>query len=209
MFKTLRCNIKGIVPSLQNNGQMANPLNPIAKEHSRVSGKRKKTEADHALLSQIGWIGAAYTTEPGSFKIAKGELTPLGFGKLCWPGKNIKAMLISAGKIKRLGKQLQAGLFSLDNWPVQCNGSVPTVEAAFKDKKFWNIQMVRIQRNSVLCTRVLTPDWSLTFDILYEADILDSETIRDVLEIAGTRVGLSDYRPEYGRFTVEGVEEVT
>jgi hypothetical protein len=47
MYKLLSLTIVGTAPLLMHNGQTADPLNKYAKMLKSVSGKRKKTEADH------------------------------------------------------------------------------------------------------------------------------------------------------------------
>jgi hypothetical protein len=62
----------------------------------------------------------------------------------------------------------------------------------------------------VLHARAKIPEWKAEFDIIYNKQVLSSEVvekIRLILEDAGTRLGLLDYRPQhkgwFGTFTVE------
>ena len=55
------------------------------------------------------------------------------------------------------------------------------------------------------------PEWTLNFQILYEADVIaNPNIIKEILEEAGYRMGLLDYRPQhlgpFGTFTVTKFE---
>jgi len=69
---------------------------------------------------------------------------------------------------------------------------------------------VVIQRNRVLKGRAKLPEWSAKFQIIYDAKRLPDGiegTLKEILEDAGTRMGLLDYRPQhkgwFGTFAVE------
>jgi len=72
---------------------------------------------------------------------------------------------------------------------------------------------VVIQRNRVLKWRAKIPKWEATFTIIYDKTILTPiivETLQKILEDAGRRMGLLDYRPQhkgwFGTFTVKTFE---
>jgi hypothetical protein len=60
---------------------------------------------------------------------------------------------------------------------------------------------VNIQKSRVLKARAKIPKWEAEFDIVYNRilgdDAFVAETLRKILEDAGTRVGLLDYRPQH------------
>ena len=59
--------------------------------------------------------------------------------------------------------------------------------------------------------RPVFKNWSLKFNIEFDSDEISAETIKEILEYAGTRVGIGDYRPEkggpFGRFMVTSFKE--
>jgi hypothetical protein len=61
-----------------------------------------------------------------------------------------------------------------------------------------------------LCHRPRFDDWRLSFTLLIDQDALSLAEARTLLDLAGQRVGLGDYRPErggpFGRFAVTGWE---
>jgi len=64
-----------------------------------------------------------------------------------------------------------------------------------------DVRPVNIQKNRVLKARAKIPKWEAEFDIVYNRilgdDAFIAETLRKILEDAGTRVGLLDYRPQH------------
>jgi hypothetical protein len=51
--------------------------------------------------------------------------------------------------------------------------------------------------------RPVFPKWSLAISLDVNTDIIDTHKVLKAYELAGERVGLLEYRPRYGRFTVE------
>ena len=62
---------------------------------------------------------------------------------------------------------------------------------------------VRIGRARVVRSRPHLPNWSLTFAVqLIDADAVPGEVLNSILVAAGQSVGIGDYRPRFGRFSV-------
>jgi hypothetical protein len=59
-----------------------------------------------------------------------------------------------------------------------------------------------VQRNAVLRYRPRLDKWRLSFEIEVLDEQLDKSVVRDVLDQAGSFVGIGDYRPKFGRFKV-------
>jgi hypothetical protein len=57
-----------------------------------------------------------------------------------------------------------------------------------------------------VCHRPRFDDWSLVFDLLLDRDLLDPGTVASLIEVAGQRLGLGDFRAErggpFGRFRI-------
>ena len=62
---------------------------------------------------------------------------------------------------------------------------------------------VVIQRARVVKWRPKFNDWKLIFQLqILDEDVLDARTLREILDNAGSRYGIGDYRPRFGRFQV-------
>jgi len=204
MYQKLNFTIEGVTPTIMHNGRGASVLNPIVKEIKKVSSKRNKTDEDHALMAQLEWLCGLYTTEDFDFEVNHG-ITVMGGGLPCWPGENIKAGLIEAAKVNKLGKMFKAAILVIGSYPIIYDGP-KTIAGLFNDKRFWDQRLVVVQRSRVMRTRPIFHKWSLNFDVQYLPSLVNKEQIVEAVEIMGIRVGLSENRPEYGRFNVTKVE---
>lgn len=191
MYKTIAFEIKGVVPTIMCNGQTADPLNPLSKEMKKISSKKNKTEEDHLELARIEWHASLYLDDKGH---------------PCWPSENLESMLISAAKKTRKGTDAKVGIFIEDNAPVIYEGP-KTAEGLWKYKAFDNNPFISrvpvvVNRARVMRTRPIFYEWSLCFDVNFLPDMFDSDQLVDIVATAGRIVGLSDWRPKYGRFEI-------
>ena len=65
---------------------------------------------------------------------------------------------------------------------------------------------VVIQRARVMSWRPKFKEWSCEFMIEITDEMINKDTLKDILIAAGKYKGVGDYRPEYGRFDVESYE---
>lgn len=181
--------IKGIVPQLMCNGATANPLHPLAKEMNKYSSKRKKTDEDYAELSRLGFMAALYWSEDTG---------------VYWPGEALDKMMNTSARIVRLGKQIERGARVVEN-------KAPLIYEGPKDRgklykydnhKFVDTRMVTVNQRKVARTRPRFDQWELKFTVSLNPDIIDPQDVIATIERAGEQVGLSDFRPRYGLFTV-------
>jgi hypothetical protein len=58
----------------------------------------------------------------------------------------------------------------------------------------------------MVCHRPLFHFWQLRFSLTHDAEMLDAAIVRELFDIAGSKIGLGDFRPDrrgpFGRFTV-------
>jgi len=184
--RSLKCKITGVEPLLMHNGQLANPLSKGTQELKRLSGKRNKTDADLWELAHTEWFYSLY----------------LENGKPIIPAEVCEATLIEAAKKSRRGKQAKFGLRVAENGLLVYDGP-EDLEALWNDGRFRFQTMVRVQRNRILRTRPIFPEWSTEFTVFYQDDIFDQREVTDILAVAGDQIGFGDWRPRYGRFAIE------
>lgn len=202
MYKDANFTLKGISPTIIHSGRMANPLDPMAKLMKEITSKRKKTDQDIALMADIEWLAAFYPSEPGEVEIKGGQLEFAGFGIPNWPGDNVESMIIAAAKTQRLGKQFKAGIMCDGIFPIQF-GEKKTIEQIFRDLRYRDTRRVRVQTSTVMRTRPIFNEWSLKIRVQYLEGVINHSQLQQAMEIAGTMIGLSDFRPKYGRFTIQ------
>lgn len=186
-FQSIKARLTGVAPLLVHNGHLADPLNPYAKAMKEVSGKRKKTDADHEELARLEFEGGLYLDD---------DKRPI------IPSYNLEACLINGAKQSRLGKQFLAGAMIPEDSVLIYSGP-KTVEGLWADKRFVDRRAVRIQKNKIIRTRPVFSEWSVETTIEYNTAVLDRPQIVKAISAAGQFVGLCDYTPKYGRFEVE------
>ena len=122
-------------------------------------------------------------------------------GELCVPSRCVYGMLrVASGYFKTKGRSMKpviAGSVRIE--PENISLGVKKYEI--------DRQSVVVQRNRVLRSRPKIAEWKLKFDLLYNKDyIADPDIIKQILEEAGVKVGLLDFRPatggQYGTFSV-------
>ncbi len=118
-------------------------------------------------------------------------------GKLCLPGNHFKASMIKAGTdFKMVGKKtykeyVKAGVFI-----------EPELIVLTPQKYTIHEEPVVIARARVMSWRPRFDKWSCEFVIEITDEMINSSTLKEILEAAGKYKGVGDHRPEYGRFEV-------
>lgn len=188
--KTVFFEIEGLVPMLIHNGTLASPVNPVVVEMKKISGKRKKTDDDYIELARLEFMGSLYVNKEGH---------PV------MPGINIEAMICEAAKITKQGKTVKQAVFVPDDPEIIYDGP-KTREALWEDLRFRHESIVRVSQSRVVRTRPQFPQWRLEFGVNVMIDILDPKDVVEIIETAGRRIGMGDWRPRFGRFEVASAE---
>lgn len=132
-------------------------------------------------------------------------------GFLYVPGTNIFASIINAGIFHKVGKkQLTTNKTSLI--PAGCIVEDLTCSLRTKD---WEVDSRSVVNPStqgrMMCHRPRVDNWSMTFTLNIDTTVFDPKLIRAVVDDAGKKIGLGDFRPQrkgpFGRFVVARWEE--
>lgn len=124
-----------------------------------------------------------------------------GKKELIIPSQVIYASLLNASSFHKIGrrsaKAILAGSIRVD----------PSEISLGTDKYEVDIRPVVIQRARVIKGRAILPEWKASFKIIYNKDLIaDEQIIKTILEEAGQRIGIMDFRPQkggqYGTFKV-------
>jgi hypothetical protein len=124
-------------------------------------------------------------------------------GELYFPGPNLQRALISGSKFSK-GK----GRSSLATVAAACL-MVPQEHLLFGCRKFevdsWAV-VVPATKGRIVRHRPRLDDWSLSFPLEYDDELLSENQVRQIVDDTGLRVGIGDFRPEkkgpFGRFKV-------
>lgn len=193
-MRNLRVTWKGITPIILHSCQCVNPLHPISRELKKYTAKRTKTEEDLLKISDLEWEGGCYWNDEIGVYI---------------PAENLEATIVNGGKSFKKGTDFQKYVQVTDLCvPLDYdNGKKLTKEQLIADPAHRDVRPMNVQRSKVLRTRPRFNTWQITFNLMYNEEKMDLDTIVQALEYAGQYVGLCDSRPKYGKF-VATVEEL-
>lgn len=187
MTQNVRLVLKGATPLKMHNCRMADPLDPIARSIKAISGKTKKTDADHMEMGRIEHLGSMYHDDSvGPFI----------------PGVNLHQCLVQGAKMHRLGEAVKRGVLVISSvMPLEYDGP-RTIAELWADKTYVDRVSAKVGAARVMRTRPVFPVWGLTADVALQEGVMDVDKLSMVAEAAGLFSGLGDHRPAYGRFSV-------
>lgn len=187
MWKSLNVRLVGATPLLMHNGQLADPLNPFARAIKEVAARRRKSDSDHEELGRLEFLGGLWLGEDGA---------------PCLPGEAVEACIIDGARKSREGKQASATILVEQNAPLLfCGPRSPA--ALWADKTFCLRVPARVGAARVMRTRPKFTSWSAEVAVQFNTDLLNQSQVLKWLQVAGEQVGLGDWRPRFGRFSVE------
>lgn len=185
-YSNVKLKLNGVSPLIVHSGVLADPLNQFSKAIKAISGKRKKVDADFVEMARLEFLGGLYLKEQ----------------RPCVPSYALEAMMINAAKKVKSGTDFRSGIVIDDNPFIEYDGP-SNPDELWADSNFRIVAGVKVGKARVMRTRPIFPKWSIEFDVTYINQLLNKRDIVDVATIAGWQVGLCEWRPKYGRFTVE------
>jgi hypothetical protein len=187
---SIELKIDGIAPFLMHNGRLADQLNPIVRELKNASkSTNKNTEMGQLEISRLEFIGSTYWREGFGFYI---------------PGVAFERALRdgSAGVQRGLKKKFDAGVQVLDDAALVYDGDYASPDALFASGKYTHRCSARVVSARIQRTRPCFQKWGATFTVNFTEELIDKGTLLAAVQYAGNAVGLGDWRPRFGRFTV-------
>lgn len=183
-FVSLR--LIGVRPLLMHCGRLSDPLDPIARDLARITGKRPKTASDHQEIARIEWFGGLWLDQ----------------GVPCIPSEAIEAAFVAGARMQRRGRQAAAGI-QIDEPARLFYDGPQDIEELWKQPRFRLRVPVRIGAARTMRTRPRFDTWNIEFTASYLPSLLSRSLIIDIFTASGFACGLGDWRPKFGRFRVE------
>ncbi len=153
-----------------------------------ISSKRAKTDADYEEMARLEFLAGLYMGPEGPVI----------------PSYMMDATLINAAKKSKEGVIAKTALFCTDHAPLIYDG--PRVaENLWQDERFRYSSIVRVQNARVARMRPRFEKWSAIVTLEYEPGLVNLSRIDEWLQVAGSQVGLGDWRPQHGRFSAQRV----
>jgi hypothetical protein len=181
--------LTGLRPLLMHCSRLVDPLDALVADLARITSKRDKTPADHEQIAKIEWTASLWLTDE----------------KPCIPAEAIESAFIGAARSRRRGKAAQSGFLCSGNPILKFTGPVD-LDALWEDPRFRFRYPVQINGARTMRTRPRFPEWLVDVTAEFVPSVLSRQEVLEFLEIAGFREGLGDWRPKFGRFSVQLLE---
>lgn len=179
---------------LMHNERLADPLDPFVQALSEITGKRKKTTADHEEIAHIEFLGGLYTTPAISYPLNGAKVKP------SVPAWNVLRCLQDGAKRQKKGADVLRGIFPLAEDAALSYDGPTDPEKLWQAGEFSLRKSVGVQRNRTMRTRPLFVDWQADLPVEVDVSVFDLHTLKRAWKDAGIYSGLGDMRPVYGRF---------
>jgi hypothetical protein len=123
-------------------------------------------------------------------------------GELCIPGEYLRGSIICASKFRQDPRSPRKSAMDLTKASIV--SLTPLASTGFKDWQYEHRCRVTVQRNGITRVRpALKAGWGATFILLVTLpEYVSTGMLLGMLTDAGRLIGLADFRPTYGRFSV-------
>lgn len=180
--------LTGARPLLMHSGALADPLDRQAIDLASFTGKRSKTRSDHEIIAELEWYGSLWLHQ----------------SRPCLPEHALESAFVDGARFKRKGRAATAGLEVVGPALLEYEGP-QDLPSLWKNEDFRKRAGVRVKESRTMRTRPRFPEWSAQFTATYLPSLLDRNEIVEFFRIAGAMVGIGDWRPKFGKFTVEEI----
>lgn len=185
MIETTKIKIEGIAPLLMHNGLLADPTNPFTMASKPVQAKKSKmTEEDRAFIDRNSWMGGLYVKDD----------------KVIIPGLVLDSVIMYGARKTRNGKDVQCGVSVYDDPILEFPDKNKSLDWLYDSGKYIDRRMVAVQKARVARVRPRFNEWSLSFTVHFDNEVIDGKQLIAFIDAAGSFVGLGDFRPRFGRF---------
>lgn len=188
-MKVITFKFTGECPLLMHSERGANPLDSKAQAHKKLTSKRSKTEEDQLAIAWSEFQLAIYHNE------AVGPFIP---------AQNIDRCIQDGAKKNKLGKKFASSARCVEDIIPLIYSGPRDIEGLY-NAGFADVRSVGVSTSRVIRCRPMFRKWAVKFDFAYDENELDESSVILAAQTAGRLIGILDYRPRYGRFSVEVV----
>ena len=182
----LTLTLSGDRPLVVKSDRGVNPLDPLARELAKFTGKRKKTEEDHEMISRLEYELGLYWDED------LGPFIPTG---------NVHKALVEGARQSKLGRTIEQGCFPLEvRVPILYDGP-RTINGLFDSPDHVYKVSVGVGMKRTMRTRARFPKWALQVPFVLDPEKVDADTFAEIAAVTGRFIGIGERRPMFGAFT--------
>jgi hypothetical protein len=180
-----RIALEGTHALLMHNSRLSNPLDPATKALKKVTGKRTKTDDDHAEIARLEHAGSFYFDS---------DIGPYV------PSDNIGRSLYDGAKKSKMGPRIKEGvIFTTEVNPLSYKGP-RDLAGLWSDENFRLMASVKVGTSRTMRCRPMFQEWRTEAEGILDPNILDLADLTNIATTAGFVIGLGDWRPRYGRY---------
>lgn len=193
----VKITIRGTEPLIMHSAYGLNPRTELAQEKAAITSKplRNRTESENARLAIVECLLSFWIDDSGEITIA--------------PEAFRKCLETAARKLKQGGDVREGLIVTRPAFKYDRSKLGNTPEEVAHKAQF--VTSVVVQGKRMERVRPKFDDWSATFSVEYDDELVDRAKLERWIDIGGRRIGLGDWRPEksgrYGRFELESIEE--
>lgn len=165
-------------------------MNKWARSIKMITSKRVKTDADHDEIAKLKFLSGLYLSPDGPIL----------------PSYVIEGCLINAAKKSKEGTIAKSAFYCPAHAKLEYDGP-RDAESLWADEQFRFFAMVVVNRARVPSMRPTFADWSAIVEVSIEATLVNPSRVDEWMNVAGTQIGVGDWRPRYGRFTAKRLSE--
>jgi len=192
-MKNLKCKVVGHNEIRINNPQSADPLNKYAKEMKGFTAIRKKTDSDIEAMRNLEVESKLYFNEE------IGVWIPSTWIMASIAGESFKQCKIS--------KKNTRGAVFLNDFKVKLtyNGmkKVKTISDLVLNPDFRTTELLKQGMVKIAKSTPTFDGWSFEINFDFDEEVFTDSEIKKILKVAVERNGFGDFRPTYGRGSIE------
>lgn len=189
-MELIKIRVTGTAPLMMHSDRLANPLAPESKAHKELTSKRKKVDADHLDIARSEFIAGCYWSEHEGFHI---------------PGANLDATFLAGAKLSKGGVLWKRGCLVLENRVKLLHDGPTTPSKLWESPAHVDCRGVKVGQSKIWRYRPLFLEWAAELSVSINTDVLDVGEAKKAIEDGGALIGTCEYRPRFGRFTVQYV----
>lgn len=167
-----------------------------------------------AMAASSGSRASSAAADRGTpLEIAESKLYPGLNGKPMIPQPNLLRSIIDGGSFFKVGK---SQLTTKSSSSLYSCVMIDEAEIPLIHSQPWKVDsravVIPATKGRILAHRPMFDDWKLDFEIEIDLTQITEKLFRQVVDAAGNRIGLGDFRPQrkgpYGRYVVTHWAEV-
>ena len=193
-IRFMQAKFTGINPLLQNNPQTVDRFNPYTKAMKRINDKKtRRTDDDFMELKNIEVRAKIYWDD------ATGIYVPANWVSSAIAANSFKRVKVSKADVR-------AGVFTTsDKLPLSYrdSGKVKTPEDIVKNPDFRLDMTLKQGQVRIVKSVPIFHEWRFTCGLEFDDSVIDTDSMKNIITHVARYGGFGDFRPTFGRATVE------